>query len=239
MYRNIKGVRNVFGLSFHSLDTVSTAPSCVRTLHLLQLPPPPPAVSFPNNTHTNLTVQYYIKAALNSLENLNLYKTVCSVVAPGEQRANFLAPKSMTRNTLGFRINCNSFDFHTCLERNFVSLLFTRSIPEHHFSLLPLTSPCFIFVLIFTWASLSNKVFDVQVLVMLSCHEGPSTFHMHYFFSAWSQPSDLCRHLTNRLFFSVTHIHTGGSGVHDFRQIINCCCFEHSTLNSIRSSFFG
>lgn len=79
----------------------------------------PPAVSFPSNTYEPHSLQHYTKVSLNSLGNLNLYKTVCSVVAPGEQRANCFAPESTTRDTLGLRINCHNFDFHTCLGRNF------------------------------------------------------------------------------------------------------------------------
>lgn len=179
--RNTKGVRNVFGLSFHN-SFLHVYPVCATASPSSSCSPPPQ-----QHTHEPGSLQHYTKVSFNSLENLNLYKTVCSVVAPGEQRA----PKSMTRNTPGFRINCNSFDFHKSLERNFFCLLFARSITEHLLSLLPLTSHCFIFVLVFTWASLFNKVFNIKVLVIPCFHERASKFQMHSFSCAERQVSDL------------------------------------------------
>lgn len=177
--RNTKGVRNVFGLSFHNsfLHVHPVSATASPSSSSCSLVPQ-------HHTHVPDSLQYYTKASLNSLESINLYKTVYSVVAPGEQRANYFAPKNMTRDTLGFRINCNSFDFHLCLERNFTSLLFTRSITEHPFSLLPLTSHSLFFLLTFTWASLSKKAFNLRVFAMLCFHERASTFHVRNLFSA-------------------------------------------------------
>lgn len=105
-----KGSEECFWTEFPQLLPARVPRICYSfPLLLLQSPSP-------KNTHEPGSLQYYTKAPLNSLENLNLYKTVCSAVASGEQRANCFAPKSMTRDTLGFRRNCNSFDFHTCLE---------------------------------------------------------------------------------------------------------------------------